>query len=76
MRVSRTQSLRFLMFAVAMVAIFLALEIPAFNISKNIVSEGGDGVSYIPDEARTVWAIFQIPIVVILCFVYGIYRNW
>jgi hypothetical protein len=81
MRVSRNQfTVRCLMIVVAMVAIVLTIEIRLFSISKNIVSEHGDGMDYIPGEVFTAWAIFQIPVLLTLCLVYGvcrgIYRNW
>ena len=77
MRVSRTQfTVRSLMIGVAIVAIVLTIETRLFNISKNMVSDLGDGLGYIPGEALTVWVIFQIPILLTLWVAYCIYRNW
>ncbi len=43
---------------------------------KKMVSDLGDGMDYIPGEAFTVWAIFQIPILLPLCLAYVMYRNY
>jgi hypothetical protein len=81
MRVSRTQfTVRSLMIDVATVAIMLTVEIGSFNISKKMVSDLGDGIDYIPEEAFAVWAIFQIPslltILLMMYLAYCMYRNW
>jgi hypothetical protein len=62
------------------VAIMLTVEIGSFNISKKMVSDLGDGIDYIPEEAFTVWGILQIPILLTILLMmylaYCIYRNW
>ncbi len=76
MRLSRPQfTMRWLMIAVGMMGMVLAGEIRLFDICKNVVSDGGDGVDYIPGEAITVWSIIQVPILLILLSLYWLYGT-
>jgi hypothetical protein len=77
MRVFRIQfTVRSLMFAVAMAAIVLTIEIGLFNSCKKMASPLGYGVVYYTRDAFTIWAMFQVPILLTLCLACGIYRNY
>ena len=64
--------LRWVMIAVAAVAVILALEMRLFGYCRNLVSDLGDGVGYIPSEARMTWVAFQIPFLLIVVLIFSI----